>query len=76
MVHLKPTRTELTSKDIACLLKDTVFHHYSFSYKIIHNHEPQFIFKFIKDLYQLLEIKDNSSTVYHPQSDRQTEYIN
>ena len=30
----------------------------------------------MKDLYQLLSIEGNSSTAYHPQTDKQTEHIN
>ena len=30
----------------------------------------------MKDLYQLLSIKDNPSTAYYPQIDEQTKYIN
>ena len=36
----------------------------------------QFVSLFIKDLYELLNIKANLSTNYHPQMDGQTEQIN
>ena len=36
----------------------------------------QFVSLFIKDLYELLNIKANPSTAYHPQMDGQTECIN
>ncbi len=35
-----------------------------------------FVSKFIKDLYNLLQIKANTSTAWHPQTDGQTERVN
>ncbi len=35
-----------------------------------------FVSKFMKDLYDLLQIKANASTAYHPQTDGQTEQVN
>ncbi len=35
-----------------------------------------FILKFIKDLYNLLQVKSNASTAFHPQTDGQTERVN
>ncbi len=35
-----------------------------------------FVSKFMKDLYDLLQIKANTSTPYHPQTDGQTERVN
>jgi hypothetical protein len=37
---------------------------------------PQFIAKFMRELYRLLGIKILASTAYHPQSDGQTECVN
>ncbi len=35
-----------------------------------------FVSKFMKDLYDLLQIKANASTTWHPQTDGQTEQVN
>jgi len=43
---------------------------------IILDHGPQFVARFTKELYRLLGIKLASFTVWHPQTDRQTECIN
>src|SRR3954469_23640101 len=44
--------------------------------KVISDQGPQFISIFIQSLYQLLEVKGNPSTAYHPQTDGQTERVN
>ncbi len=43
---------------------------------VISDQGTVFISKFIKDLYDLLQIKGNASTAFHPQTDGQTEWIN
>ena len=43
---------------------------------IISDRGPQFVLKFLDDLYKMLNIKANTSTAFHPQTDRQTERIN
>ena len=43
---------------------------------MISDQGPQFISSFMKDLYELLNIKANPSANYHPQMDGQTEQIN
>jgi hypothetical protein len=50
-----------------------VFPHYGVPQKVILDRDPQFIATFMKELCQLLEIKQNISTAYHPQTDRQSE---
>ncbi|SJL06861.1 uncharacterized protein ARMOST_10203 [Armillaria ostoyae] len=43
---------------------------------VISNQGPQFVSKFMKELYRILDIKQNVSTAFHPQTDGQTERIN
>ena len=58
------------------IYQDNVFKLHGILQKVISDREPQFESQFMKDLYQLLGIEGNPSTAYHPQTDRQTEYIN
>ena len=43
---------------------------------VISDRGTMFVSKFMKDLYDLLQIKANASTTYHPQTDGQTERVN
>ena len=71
-----PTNIELSSMGWAKLYRDHVYCHHGLSRKIISDRGPQFVSKFLKDLYALLGIEGNPSTAYHPQTDGQTEQIN
>ena len=75
-IHIIPTNTELTLERMAKIYWDNVFKLHSILWKVISDQRPQFESWFMKDLYQLLGIEGNSSTAYHPQTDRQTECIN
>ncbi len=43
---------------------------------IISDRGTVFMSKFMKDLYNLLQVKGNASTAYHPQTDGQTKQVN
>ncbi len=43
---------------------------------VISDQGTVFVSKFMKDLYDLLQIKANTSTTWHPQTDGQTERVN
>ncbi len=43
---------------------------------VISDRGTVFVSKFMKDLYDLLQIKANASTAFHPQTDGQTERVN
>ncbi len=43
---------------------------------VISDQGSQFISIFMKDLYNLLQIKSNASTAFHPQTDGQMEHVN
>ncbi|SJL16145.1 uncharacterized protein ARMOST_19664 [Armillaria ostoyae] len=43
---------------------------------VISDRGPQFVSAFMKELYRMLDITQNASTVFHPQTDGQTERIN
>ena len=64
------------AEGMAALYRDQVFRLYGLLKKIIHDRGLQFDAKFIKELYKVLYIKENLSTVYYSQTDSQTECIN
>ncbi len=43
---------------------------------VISDRGPQFVSKFMKELYRLLDITLNASTTWHPQTDGQTKRVN
>ncbi len=61
---------------MATLFRDHVFREHGILEKVISDQGPQFVSQFMKELYQVLRIKANASTAYHPQTDRQTEQVN
>ena len=68
-----PTNSTVTSKGIATLYRDRVFSEHGLPKKVISDRGPQFVSKFMKELYETMGIKGNPSTAYHPQTDGQTE---
>ena len=75
-IHALPTTTKVTAEGIAVLYKDQVFKLYRLPKKIIHDRGLQFDTKFMRELYKVLHIEGNPSTVYHSQTNSQTECIN
>lgn len=71
-----PCRDELSSEGWINLFTKHVYSKHGLPDKIFSDRGPQFVSKFIKDVYLKLGIKGNPSTVYHPQTDGQTERIN
>ncbi len=68
--------TVVTSEGWARILRDEVYAKHGMPQVIISDQGTVFISKFMKDLYNLLLIKGNFSTAYHPQTDGQTERVN
>ncbi len=76
MAHFNPTTTEITAEGMANLYLQHIFKYHGFSTDITSDRGLQFISKFIAKLLELLDIKGNKSTVFHSQSDGQTERVN
>jgi transposase InsO family protein len=74
--HFIKTNTELSSEGQAKIFRDEVFKHHGLPRKVISDRGPQYVSKFMTDLYSLLGIKGNPSTAFYPQTDGQTERIN
>ncbi|SJL06708.1 uncharacterized protein ARMOST_10050 [Armillaria ostoyae] len=69
-------KTMLSSEGWAKILRDEVYAKYGMPVTVISNRGPQFVSKFLQDLYKMLDIKGNMSTAFHPQTDGQTERVN
>jgi len=67
--------TIMTAKAVNLYLQ-SVWKLHSFPQKILSDCRQQFITAFMKELYWLLEIEAATSFAYHPQTDRQTEWVN
>ncbi len=65
--------TELSSEGWAKILCDKVYARHGMPQVVISDRGTVFVSKFMKDLYNLLQIKANASTTWHPQTDGQTE---
>jgi transposase InsO family protein len=75
-IKLKPADITITTRGIAVVLKNRIFCEEGLPAKVISDRGPQFVSRFMKELYELLGIEGNPSTAYHPQTDGQTERIN
>jgi hypothetical protein len=74
--HFIKTNTELSSEGQAKIFRDNIFKLHRLPEKVISDQGPQYISKFMIDLYHLLGITGNPSTAFHPQTDGQTEHVN
>jgi deoxyuridine 5'-triphosphate nucleotidohydrolase len=70
--HFIPTTIELSSLGQAKIYRDHIFRLHGIPQKIISDRGPQYVSKFMGELYQLLDIKGGYSTAFHPQTDGQT----
>ena len=63
-------------KGVAKLFKDRIFPFVGLPKKIISDRDPRFTSAFFRELCKQLEVSQNLSTTYHPQTDRQSENTN
>ncbi|SJL18330.1 uncharacterized protein ARMOST_21916 [Armillaria ostoyae] len=64
---------ELSVEGWARLLRDHVYACHRMPQVVISDRGPQFVSKFMKELYQMLDITQNASMAFHPQTDGQME---
>ena len=76
MVVAIPTSITLTSPQLADLYKAKVFPFFGIPKKIMSDQGPQFASEFMHDICQILSIKQNLSTAYHPETNAQVERMN
>ena len=71
-----PCKETIDSKGVAQLYLTHILPHYSLPKKIILDQDPHFTSCFGKELCHLLDICQNISTTYHPQTDGASECTN
>jgi len=76
MAHFCPTNSNITAEGAAGLYLKYVFKNHGLPDDIVSDRGTQFVSKFTRRLLELLEVKGNRSTAYHPESDGQTERTN
>jgi len=76
MVHFIPTTEKTTAEGLARLFRDNVWKLHGLPESIISDRGPQFTAGLMQELNEMLGIKSKLSTVFHPQTDGQTERVN
>jgi len=71
-----PCKETIDSEGVVQLYLTHVLPHYGLPKKIISDRDPRFTSRFGKELCRLLDICQNISTAYHPQTDRASERAN
>jgi hypothetical protein len=71
-----PCKETITAKEVAQLYGTHVFSHYGIPRKVISDQDPCFTSSFTRALCKKLGIKQNLSSAFHPQTDRQSERMN
>jgi len=76
IVHFIPTTEKTSVEDLARLFRDNVWKLHSLPKSIISDRGPQFTAGLMKELNKMLGIKSKLSTVFHSQTNGQTERVN
>jgi len=76
MAHFVPTTEKTTAEGLARLFRDNVWRLHGLPESIISDRGPQFAAGLMRELNKMLGIKTKLSTVFHPQTDGQTERMN
>jgi hypothetical protein len=71
-----PCNKTIDALNVAQLYMKHMFPYYRAPRKIISNQDPHFTTDLAKELCRLLDVKQNISTAYHPQTDGQSECSN
>ena len=76
MTVLSPARTDMGAKEVAHIFMDKVCSRFGFPKSIVSDRDTRFTSAFFKEVCLHLNIKQNMSTAFHPQTDGQTERMN
>jgi hypothetical protein len=75
-IHIEPVNMEINAEEVAKLMCDHVIRYHRLPEKVISDRDKRYLGNFMMELYKLLGIKANVSTVFRPQTDGQTERAN
>jgi len=76
IAHFIPLRTEEHIKKLALTFVKEIWRLHGLPESIVSDRDTRFMSKFWTSLMQLLQVKLNLSTAFHPESDGQTERVN
>jgi hypothetical protein len=76
MVHFMPFNKTATCEETARLFMDNIYKYHGLLDDIISNRGSQFTSKLWQSLFRILKIKIKLSSIYHLQTDGQTEKVN
>ena len=76
MTHFVATTEGTLAEGLARLFQNNVWKLHGLSESVVSDRGPQFTAELTKELNRMLGIKTKLLTVFHPQTDRQTEQIN
>jgi len=76
MVYFIPTIEKTLAEGLARLFRDNVWKLHGLPESIISDRRPQFVVGLMQELNGMLGIESKLSTVFHPQTDGQTERVN
>jgi hypothetical protein len=76
LAHFVPASTTDTARDLARQFIDWVYRHHGLPDDIVTDRGPTFRSKWWTAVEQMLKVKPNLSTAFHPQTDGQTERMN
>jgi hypothetical protein len=74
--HFLALSHPFTAADIAQLFLDNIYKLHGLPFSIVSDKDTIFTSKFCKGLMEKVGVKLNYSTIYHPQSDGETERVN
>jgi len=76
MTHFVATTEGMSAEKLARLFRDNVWKLHGLLESVVLDRGPQFAAELTKELNKILGIETRLSTVFHPQTDGQTEWIN
>ena len=76
MTHFVATTERTLAEGLARLFRDNVWKLHGLPESVVSDKRPQFVAELTKELNKMLGIETRLSTAFHPQIDRQIEWMN